>query len=367
MSWGNVAGAGIGLVSGALAGGGGSDGINPIDYIPSYMRGGHQDLTGRIMDLQTPQFFQGNPVAGINPTLGQGLMGMAGWGQGMGGDIMNAQYGTGMLGAGAMGGGLSFMNEYGLQGPQQFSFDQGTFNDVFNSLMPGLQGQFDNAARGIQQNFEWNQLPGLDMMSSNFGLQGSTKLNQAGALGQAMADQQKQEFGQNLYTNALNQATQAGMTGGQQNLGAGQRFGDQMMQGYQRFAGLGMPQLGAAYQAGQGNLQSMMGAGQYLRDFDQQNIQADMDRWNFEQQAPWTALQNQLSMFMGALPGAPSQGAPGMTSWEGALQGAQAGLGLGNALNGMFNQGGGGGGFNNLFGFDQGSNTYGYMQDLGIF
>ncbi|RLC09609.1 MAG: hypothetical protein DRI24_21510 [Deltaproteobacteria bacterium] len=73
-------------------------------------------------------------------------------------------------------------------------------------------------------------------------------------------------------------------------------------------------------------------AGQMQQGYDQSLIDADMKKWNFEQQAPWLATQQKLNML--PQPGGAQPAQPGMSPWEGAMQGAQAGLGLYDAYQG---------------------------------
>ena len=89
-----------------------------------------------------------------------------------------------------------------------------------------------------------------------------------------------------------------------------------------------------AYNMGLGNIGQATQSGLGMQDYNQRLIDARMNQFYEQQNQPWRDAQDRLALIqMGAI-GAPQT--TGMSGWEGALQGAQAGLGLWNA----FNQGG---------------------------
>ena len=316
---------------GALGSGGGTEKIQAMESIPRFLRDDYKALAGQVQGLATPEYFQGNQVAGLNPLIGLGLTNLAGYGDGMGGQIAGAQFGAGMTGAGAMGGGMDFLSQYASAGPNLFEFDQGTFNSIYNN--PNIDAMIDATNRDVARGLNWDTMPGLQMSGTAAGLQGSTKLGQAGALATAMAGDRMADNAAMIRNNAFNQATSGAMQAGGANLGSANQFGGDIMSGYNNLASLGLPQLAQAYGTGMNNFDNQFRAGQYFRDFDQQNIDADMAKWNYEQNAPMAHLQNQLSMIPG--PGGMAPGTPGMTPWEGALQGLQAAPSLYNIFNSM--------------------------------
>lgn len=323
VPWGSIASAGIGALGGAL--GGNEEHIGPGDLMPNWLEQDWRATGGRIGDLQQQQYFPGETVAGLNPLIQQGLTGLAGYGEGLGGAITGAQFGAGSGGAGAFGGGLDFLSQYAGAGPNQFQFDDNTFASIYNN--PAIQGMKDASTRDIARQLNWQTLPGLNTAAVAAGQQGGTKLGQAGALAQGMAADRMADVSSAIDMNAYNQAIQGGMAGGTQNLAQQGQFGRDIMGGYGNLANIGLPQLQAAYGTGEQNLQNVMGAGEYFRDFDQSNINADMARHSFEQQAPYQHIQDQLSLMMGSIPGG-QMGNTGMNPWEGALLGAQTGLGV---------------------------------------
>lgn len=341
MSWGAVGSAAVGVVGGALSSGGGQSSIHAMDAIPRFLRDDYERLAGSVEGLATPEYYQGQQIAGMNPWLAGSLGNMAGWGSGMGGDMMSAMYGGGMRGLNGIGMGMNYLSQLQQQGPNQFQYDQGTYDQVFGNLSGGLQNAFDLGAQQMQQNFDWNMLPGLNMSGALGGQQGSTKQYQQGALGQAMANQNIANFGSSLWQNAANQANSAAMQGGMQNLQSANSMQGDILRGYGNFGQLGASMLGQGFDMGLQNMNTALAAGQMQQGYDQSLIDADMAKWNFEQQAPWVALQTQLGMLPG--PGGVSPGVPGMSPWEGAMNGAMMGMGVYNAGQGAGWWGGGNG------------------------
>lgn len=341
--WGEIASAGIGALGGML--GGNEEHIGPGDYVPDWLKSDWQNLGGQIGDLQTPQYYQDQMIASQNPWMQDALGGMAGYGApgGMGGMAANQMFGAGSQALAGIGQGMDYMSGLQDRGPNQFQYDQGTYDQMFGNLTGGMQNAFDVGAQQMQQGFDWGTLPGLNMEAALGGAQGSTKQFQQGALGQAMTNQAIQQFGTDMWQNAANQAAQAGMSAGAQNLAGANAFDQSMMGNYQNFGQLGGALTGQGYDMGRSNLGLGLQAGQIQQGYDQSQIDADMAKWNFEQQAPWTALDTQLGMInqqkMGGAPGN-----VGLNPWEGLLQGAQTGLNVYNAGQEAFGWGGGGGG-----------------------
>lgn len=318
---------GVGALGGAL--GGNEEHIGPGDYVPDWLKQDWKNIGGGIADLQTPEYYQGQLVAGQNPWMQQALGGMAGYGQegGMGYDAANAMMQGGQMGLGAMGQGMDYLGQMQNRGPNQFQYDQGTYDQSFNNLTGGLQNQFDLGALQMQQNFDWNQLPGLNMANALGGGQGSTKFGQSGALGQAMTNQNIANFGSGLWQNAANQANTGAMNAGSQNLASANALDQNLMNQYGQYAQLGSNMMGQGYDMGTNNLGLGLQAGQIQQGYDQSLIDAQMAKHNFEQQAPWLATENKLNMINGQKMGSAPQ-TTGMNPWQGAMQGALGGLGL---------------------------------------
>jgi hypothetical protein len=312
-----------------------------MEMVPEFLRDDYRQAAGNIMDLQTPEYFAGNTVADMNPYLSGAIQGAGDWGNGLGGDMLNQTWGAAQQGLGAIGQGLDYMQGMQERGPNQFQYDQGTYDQSFTNLTGGLQNQFDLGALQMQQNFDWNQLPGLNMQNALGGGQGNTKFGQQGALGQAMTNQNIANFGTQLWTNAANQANQGAMQAGMQNLNSANMLDQNMIQGFGQMGQLGGNLAGRAFDMGLGNLNLGLQAGQLQQGYDQSLTDADVARHNFGQQAPWIAQRERMDM-LNSTRSNYTPGTPGMSPWEGAMQGAQGALGLYNGMqnSGMFGGGG---------------------------
>jgi hypothetical protein len=186
---------------------------------------------------------------------------------------------------------------------------------------------FSQGAQNIQQGFDWNMLPGLNMANALGGGGANTKFGQAGALGQSQANRNITQFGSDLWGQANQMANQNAYGAGTQNLGSANAFDQNMLNQYGQFAQLGGNQMGQAYDMGTGNLGLGLRAGQMDQGYQQSLIDSQMKKHNFEQQAPWIDQNQRLAMMknfeMGTMPQT-----QGMSGWEGALQGAESGLGV---------------------------------------
>lgn len=144
------------------------------------------------------------------------------------------------------------------------------------------------------------------------------------------ADYSRAALGSQLYGQGLDRM-----------LGAGSALGSLGMQGMQNLAGLygdiGDQQfragsLAPSYQAMQyGDIDRMLQSGGMIEDQAQRLIDADVNRWNFGQSAPWQNLGNYANLIYG-LPGGygtTTQTQPGGSRLAGAAGGAMSGAALG--------------------------------------
>lgn len=366
MSYWAAGSAAVGTAAGVLSNSG-QEHIGPGDLYPDWMRDPRENLGANIENLPDRQAYQGDWTAGMNPMMMQSLSDQFGWGQegGMGNTMMNDMYGAGQD---VMGIGVNQANRMAAQGPNQFQYDQGTYDQAFGNLSGGMQNQFDLGARNISRGFDWDMLPGLNMNNALAGGQGSTKFGQAGALGQAMSDQNVMQFGTNMWQNAANQANQNAMSGGAQNLASANAFDGRML----GLIGQGGNMLNSAYNMGTQNLGQADAAGRYQQNYDQFAADNERRKWDQEQSLPWddqNARLNMMKMFeMGSQPTT-----TGTSALQAGLNGAQTGLGLYNMFSPATpaqgqNPGGTGTGFSNTPGnqfmpeLDTSGITNGFMQ-----
>ena len=319
--------------------------VGTDELFPDWMQGDVKNLAQNIPNLQTPQYYQGQLIADMSPATQQALAQMNAYGTtGGGGDLMNMQMQAGEMGLGAMGSGLDLMQQLQNQGPNKFEYDQGLYEQTMGNQMGGYQGMFDHGAQQMQQNFDWNQLPGLNMANAMGGGGGNSKFGQAGALGQAMTNQNIAGFGADLWGQANQMANQNAYGAGSQNLNSANNLQGQLLSNYGNYAQLGQGAANSAYDMGKSNIGMGMAGGNFQDAYNQSLINADMDKWNFEQSAPWVAQQTRQNLTMPfANPGAYQYGA---SPFQNAMSVAQAGLGLysGGATAGWWGGNSGGGG-----------------------
>ena len=270
-----------------------SEHIGTNELFPDFMNQDVQNLMNNIPNLQTPQYYQGQLISDMSPATQQALAQMTGFGAGAGGDLMDMQLQGGQMGLDAMGSGLGYMDQLTNQGPNTFQYDQNLDDHTIANQMGGYQGMFDHGAQQIQQNFDWNQLPGLNMANAMGGGGGNTKFGQQGALGQAMANQNIAGFGADLWGQANQMANANAYGAGSQNLNAANALQGQLLSNYGNYAQLGSGMANNAYDMGKSNIGMQMQGGTFQDAYNQSLIDSQMDKWNFEQQAPWVA-QGQL-------------------------------------------------------------------------
>jgi hypothetical protein len=315
--------------------------IGTDELYADWMQGDVKNLAQNIPNLQTPQYYQGQLIADMSPATQQALAQMTGFGAGAGGDLMNMQMQGGQMGLDAMGSGLGYMDQLMNQGPNTYQYDQGLYDQTMANQMGGYQGMFDHGAQQAQQNFDWNQLPGLNMQNAMLGGEGNTKFGQRGALGQAMANQNIAGFGADLWGQANQMANQNAFGAGSQNLAAANQLQGQLLSNYGNYAQLGAGMSNNAYDMGKSNIGMQMAGGNFQDAYNQSLIDADMNKWNFEQQAPWVDQQQRQALTQSWVnPGAIQYG---NSPFQNLLAVGQTALGLasGGADSGWWGGGGG--------------------------
>lgn len=365
MGWmGPAISAGIGAIGGAL-GGGGQEHIGPGDAVPKWMREQLKGLYNQVFDLQTPEYYGGELIAGRTPGYEQALEQAYGFGTpgGAGYDASQALLGAGYAGLPGIGQGMDYLSQMQSAGPREFQFDQGTFDTTMANLMPGVQGSFDAMMRDPTRQLTENILPGFSLGGSLSNTQWGTSPQNQSAIAMRGFNDLAADTYSGLYQNALNQAQQAGYGAGTQNLASGQGLDRNLLQGYGAFGGQGMQALGRGFDLGAQGIGMGQQAGVADLGYAQSLIDAEMAKWNFGQNAPWTALQTQMGMLprygnaMGAqLP--PGFGQGGQSGFANALQGAQAGLGIYGMGQDAGWWGGGGGGGDTTYDMDWWNKSY---------
>jgi hypothetical protein len=318
--------------------------IGTDELYPDWMQGDVRDVASNIPYLETPRYYGGETVASIDPWYGNNLGNMAQFGMagtGLGHNFMMRMQEDGKSALDSIGQGMDYMGQMQDRGANRFGLDLGTGAQIAQFLAPGVQNMFDVNARDIQQGYDFNVLPGLNMASGMAGGYGGTKALQQSALGQAQTAGNIQNMGTQLWQNAANQAVQGAMQGGMQNLASANAFDQNMMSNYGRYGALGANMLNNANQMGISNMNASLGAGREYQDYLQSRLDANVDRWNFNEQAPWLDQQQRQALTQSWVnPGAIQYGA---SPFQNILDAGQmiAGFAGGMPLGG----GGGGGGY----------------------
>lgn len=302
--------------------------ISIDEYLPKVVRGDWKNRIQDIFGMQAPQYFPGQTVAGINPALDYALTGMYQYGNPnqFGGRQMGNAATAGNIGTNALASSNQFTNWQRRAGPNQFGYNQGVFDQTMSNILPALQPAYDAATRGISQNLNWNTLPGIRMESVAGGGMGDTRGRNRSALAIGLADKNAMDVGANLYMNALNQAQNAAMQSGMANLGSANQWRGDIMRGYQGTAGTGLPLLNQAFNMGQIGNQNRLQSGIFRQNQQQRNIDAEMARWNYNQNLPMNWYNQQMGALQGSIFGTPV--GTNQNSLSGAMNTAQGIMGM---------------------------------------
>jgi hypothetical protein len=250
----------------------------------------------RVGNIPPQRYYEGNLTAQLSPQYKQAIQRGFDWQRGRGGHLTRQMQRGGQMGVNAIGQGMQLQNALRKRGPNQFNYDQGTYDQVMGNLMPGLQGQFDAAMRDPNRQFAEQTIPGINMATSAAGQGfGSTRGFNQGAIAARGLNDRAADVASGLWTNAANQANQAAFGAGSQNLGTANQFDQNLMANYGRFGQLGRDMLRGAWDMGTGNIGLANKSGEFLRNYNQQRIDRDAARVNFNrsqnQQNPFTKLQ----------------------------------------------------------------------------
>lgn len=234
-------------------------------------------------------------------------------------------------------------NLYGTQGAPGYFPGQTYVN----------RNPLENAAQGMSLDYAMNQMPGQiwDAQKAQFEMLNAPDVANNQYVNNMIEAQQNllnRNFTENLLPAVRAGALSAGQVGGsgqevfsgiaargtqealanaaaQTQLGA---YGEGLMQ-----QGRGMAFAPSTMQMGLAPYQQMGAAGEYARSADEMALQDAMARWNYEQQAPFSSVQNELGLYTGtpwgSLTTSDADSGGGLT---GALGGAAAGAGIGSAL-----------------------------------
>lgn len=220
-----------------------------------------------------------------------------------------------------------------------------TASGGFLGSNPYLDQVYNTAAGRAGEAFQENVLPGIN---ATFGAGGRT----GGGIHQQMMENASRQFGRDLqgmaaniyapaYESERDRMVQAGSAGANYGLGAGRLGADiglgamggladlygTIGQNQFRAGSLVPTYSGLEY----GNMDRLMGVGNQIQGQAQDIIGGNMQRWGFEQQAPWNNLNNYASIIQGLPGGYGTQTStqPKGSRLSGAAGGAMTGAALG--------------------------------------
>jgi hypothetical protein len=265
------------------------------------------------------QYYGGDTIAGTNPAIQGYLQGMGGYYQG-GLDAAGAMQGYGADLAGGLPQSQQFYSQ--AMGDYYNPYASAEYSDIIaNSVAnnPVLQNQIRQGQQDINRNMQENILPSIANSAVGTGNVGSSRRGVAEGIAMRGAMEQGSDLATNLQANAYNQGiNQAGQwAGGEQ---FGQNYG---MNAANQMTGLGqygLGQMGAGYGLGTQAYQDLLGAGAYERGMEQEGINADRERFDFEQNAPWDNLARYQQAISGNYGGSTRSSGGGASSGNQLMQ-----------------------------------------------
>tara|TARA_R110000851_G_scaffold155159_1_gene297506 strand:+ start:2022 stop:3098 length:1077 start_codon:yes stop_codon:yes gene_type:complete len=285
------------------------------------------------------QYYGGNTVAGSNPAIQNYLTGMGGHAQGgLDASAMMGGYGSQL--AGGLTGSQNFYSDAmnGYTNPYATKAYQDKFNvsnpyesqnyqDIISNSVnnnPVLQAQIESGQQGINRNLSENILPSIASGAVGTGNVGSMRRGVAEGVAARGAMEQGSDMATNMRANAYNQGINqandwaggqqfsqtAGMRGAEMGA-AGEQYGQNYMMNAannnSNLSQYGLDQVGQGYNQGTQAYQDLLSSGAYGRGMEQENINADKARFDFEQNAPWDNLGRYNQMIQGNYGGTSTQ------------------------------------------------------------
>jgi hypothetical protein len=239
----------------------------------------YQDpATGEMRAGYVPEYFGGQTFVGPSAYTQQALEMAAQSAQGVSPLVRQAQQSAQNIAAG--------------QGPEAMTASGG-----YLGMNPFLQGTFESAARPITSQFQ-QQIQNINSQASR-----------AGRFGSAAQGQLQAGAAESLAANLSGLGERLGFAGYQQERGLQEQALGRQQQGMLQAAQLAPTLANQDYLAAQ----RLFGVGQLGEQYQQQALQDQINRFNYQQQAPFRALQQYLS-FIGGVPAGQQQVAPEYTN-----------------------------------------------------
>lgn len=307
-----------------------------------------------------PQYYPGSTIAPVNnPQIQQGLnMGMGTANVGVPGYVGDAQQQLSQTAAGRdlrQNPGFNTLEAFGNGAMLGTDPSQGYFSDAaggkyLDQQNPYLSGLFHNATDPMVQQFQQAIAPGIASQFSAAGRTGSGAhqtafTNAEDSLGRGLANAASSIYGNAYENERQRQQAAAGQLSQQDQFGRNMQMQGALGQsniynterGLAQQAALAMPQYASQVKdIGYNDAAKMLGVGQFMQGQQQQQIDADRARFDYNQQLPLQRLQalNQLLQGGSVYAGGTSQSNNNMN--RNPFAGAIGGAAMSNALGGMF-------------------------------
>lgn len=234
------------------------------------------------------EFYPGQTWTDMSPVRGAGLWGAANM-AGQGGGVNQTAAGVAQNQLTNSDNPYAGILDSGIQGMQ------GTASGAFLNNNPYLDEQFDLAAGKLRDEWSNTVMPGIAAQFGQSGGAGTTMHSElatraGGEFGDSLA-----RLGSDIYGGNYQQerdrmtAAQSGLS----NLG-GSLYGTGVNERLGLIGGAG-----AIRDAQFGDFDKLGQVGQQFEEQEGKELQGNIDRFNFEQNAPWAALQDYMSMVTG--------------------------------------------------------------------
>lgn len=249
------------------------------------------DQAKQFYNQGAPGYFPGQTVAGFNQGQIDALNALQGFTPGSTANMSN-------LGNQFMGGAGTAMNTAtniaNGAAPQANMMTM----DQLNQYQPMINQMVDASTRQGMRTYNEQFAPQLNAAAAGSGNLNSSRAGIAQGVAQRGIAENAQNVGANAMNNLFNQGNSMNMANANLQLNSNaQQLNAANMLG-------GMAQTGAGLQAQadglrEAGLQTNLNAGTAFQDMDQANINADMDKFNYEQNADMNWLANYINMVNG--------------------------------------------------------------------
>jgi hypothetical protein len=312
---------------------------SPWSKAQPYISGEFQPAQDALNDALGMGVYSGPRVASLNPYQTQGADSTAAYANGNGAATANQLFNTGtaMTNAGAgYGTNAQTLLQQAQQDPTQGFLS--TASQYANN--PYVDGLIDSANRDVSRDLNETQLPSLAVGAAGNGNTDSTRTGVASAILQRGAADRMADTASNIRSQFFNQGLQTAQSQYNANADRALNANQQVGNAFQ----LGSSALLNGQQANGNNFDQLQAAGGVFQNQDQANINADMQKFNEQQQTPLNLIGQYMNVINGSWGGqAVNPVGPNSTAAaiQGALGGGAMGAGLAGKLGGYGDTSGG--------------------------